>query len=209
VLSPTTPNAYTLAPPSFNFVEAASSIGGAFTISPFFRTTTLAPTLNLLMQEGHARALSSPNLVTTPGTKATFLVGGQIPVVTSSGLGTVNVTYQNYGVQLNVTPTILGNGSIEALIAPQISALDYANAVIVSGFTIPALTVSELSTDVVTRPGESILLGGLVERIEMKTISKIPLLSDIPILGRLFTSTQYQNKQSDVVFVMTPEILSR
>jgi pilus assembly protein CpaC len=200
VLSPTTPNAYTL---------AASSIGGAFTISPFFRTTTLAPTLNLLMQEGHARALSSPNLVTTPGTKATFLVGGQIPVVTSSGLGTVNVTYQNYGVQLNVTPTILGNGSIEALIAPQISALDYANAVIVSGFTIPALTVSELSTDVVTRPGESILLGGLVERIEMKTISKIPLLSDIPILGRLFTSTQYQNKQSDVVFVMTPEILSR
>jgi pilus assembly protein CpaC len=147
--------------------------------------------------------------VTTPGTKATFLVGGQIPVVTSSGLGTVNVTYQNYGVQLNVTPTILGNGSIEALIAPQISALDYANAVIVSGFTIPALTVSELSTDVVTRPGESILLGGLVERIEMKTISKIPLLSDIPILGRLFTSTQYQNKQSDVVFVMTPEILSR
>jgi Flp pilus assembly secretin CpaC len=208
-ISPTQPNSYTLGPPSFNFVEGASSLGGAFTIAPFFRTSTLAPTLNLLMQQGHARALSSPNLVTTPGTKATFLVGGQIPVVTSSGLGTVNVTYQNYGVQLNVTPTILGNGSIEALIAPEISALDYADAVIVSGFTIPALTVSQLTTDVVTRPGESILLGGLVQRVEMKTISKIPLLSDIPILGKLFTSTQYQSQQADVVFVMTPEILTR
>jgi pilus assembly protein CpaC len=95
------------------------------------------------------------------------------------------------------------------LIAPTISALDYADAVVASGFVIPALTVSQLSTDVVTRPGESILLGGLVQRVEMKTISKIPLLSDIPILGKLFTSTAYQSQQSDVVFVMTPEILTR
>ncbi len=130
-------------------------------------------------------------------------------MVTSTGLGQVNVTYQNYGVQLNVTPTILGNGSIEAIVAPTVSALDYADAVIVSGFEIPALTVSQLSTDVVTRPGESILLGGLVKRLQQKTISKIPLLSDIPILGKLFTDTQYQSQQSDVVFVMTPEIITR
>jgi len=208
-VNPTQPGTYTLTPPSFPFVEAITPIGGAFTLQPFYRTTTLAPTLNLLMTEGHARILSSPDLVTSPGTKATFLVGGQIPVVTSTGLGQVNVTYQNYGVQLNVTPTILGNGSVEAVIAPTISALDFADAVTVSGFVIPALTVSQLSTDVVTRPGESILLGGLVKRLEQKTISKIPLLSDIPILGRLFTSTAYQSTQSDVVFVMTPEILTR
>jgi pilus assembly protein CpaC len=161
------------------------------------------------MQEGHAKALASPDLVTRPGTKATFLVGGQIPVVTSTGLGAVNVQYQNYGVQLNVTPTILGNGSVETVIAPQISALDYANAVIVSGFSIPALTVSQLSTDVITRPGESILMGGLVQHLERKVVQKIPLLSDIPILGKLFTSTSYQNSQTDVVFVMTPEIITR
>jgi pilus assembly protein CpaC len=147
--------------------------------------------------------------VTSPGAKATFLVGGQIPVVTSSGLGTVNVVYKDYGVQLNVTPDILGNGSVHAVIAPEISRLDYANAVVVSGFTIPALIVSKLSTDVITRPGESIILGGLVNRQEIKTISKIPLLSSIPILGKLFTSTNYQNAQSDVVFVMTPEIVTR
>ena len=137
------------------------------------------------------------------------MVGGEIPVVTSTSLGATNVQYQPYGVELTVTPTILGNGSVEAVIAPQISALDYANAVVMSGFTIPALTISRLSTDVITRPGESIIMGGMVERIEQKTISKIPILSAIPILGKLFTSTAYQNKQSDVVFVMTPEILTR
>jgi pilus assembly protein CpaC len=148
-------------------------------------------------------------LVTSPGAKATFLVGGSIPVVTSTGLGAINVQYQPYGVQLNVTPTVRGNGSVEAVIAPEISALDYANAVIVSGFTIPALTISQLTTDVITRPGESILMGGLVSRVEKRTISKIPILAEIPILGKLFTSTSYQNQQSDVVFVMTPEILTR
>jgi Flp pilus assembly secretin CpaC len=207
----TSPTTYSLGPPSYPVTENPTLLGSAlgWTVQPFFRTVALAPTINLLMQEGHARVLSSPSLVTSPGTKATFLVGGQIPVVTSSGLGTVNVVYKDFGVQLNVTPEILGNGSVHAVVAPEISRLDFADAVVVSGFTIPALTVSRLSTDVITRPGESILLGGLVNRLEQRTISKIPLLSDIPILGKLFTSTAYQHMESDVVFVMTPEIITR
>ena len=198
-----------LQPPAFPFIEAPRPVGLGFTVGPFYRTSTLAPTLNLLMQEGHLRVLSSPDLVTVPGAKATFLVGGQIPVVTSTTLGSTNVQYQNYGVQLNVTPTVLGNGSVEAVVAPMISAIDDTNAVELNGFFIPALTVSELSTDVITRPGESILLGGLVKRLDAKTISKIPLLSSIPILGKLFTSTAYQHQETDVVFVMTPEIVTR
>lgn len=193
----------------FPFFEQSQPNGRALNVGPFYRTIGLAPTLNLLMQEGHVRELSSPNLVTSPGSAATFLVGGQIPVVTSTGLGQVNVTYKDYGVQLNVTPQILGNGSVESKVNPVVSDLDYSNAVIVSGFTIPALKVSQLSTDVVTRPGESIVMGGLVRRVESKTISKIPLLSSIPILGKLFTSTNYQHADSDVVFVMTPEIVTR
>jgi Flp pilus assembly secretin CpaC len=199
----------TIATPSFPLFEQVQGIGHALNIGPFYRTIGIAPTLNLLMQEGHLRELSSPDLVTSPGSPATFLVGGQIPVVTSTALGQVNVTYKDYGVQLNVTPTILGNGSVESKVAPQISDLDYSNAVIVSGFLIPALKVSQLSTDVITRPGESILMGGLVRRVETKTISKIPLLSSIPILGKLFTSTAYQHNESDVIFVMTPEIITR
>jgi pilus assembly protein CpaC len=201
---------YTLnANPSFPAVEEPQGPGRALNIGAFFRTVTLAPTLNLLMQEGHARVLSAPDLVTTPGNNATFLVGGQIPIPFSSGLGQTSIQYQQFGVQLNVTPTLLGNGAVEAKITPDISSLDFQDGVQQNGFVIPALKESKISTDLITQPGESIIMGGMVQHIENKTIQKIPLLSDIPILGQLFRSTSYQNNQSDVVFVMTPEVITR
>ena len=202
-------NQYVLGQPSFPAVEVPQPPGRALNVGPFFRTITLAPTLNLLLQEGHARILSSPNLVTSPGSRADFLVGGQIPIPFSTGLGQVSIQYKDFGVKLDVTPTILGNGSIETLIAPEVSNLDFANAITESGFVIPALKISRLSTDIVTEPGESIIMGGMVNRVEQRTISKIPLLGDIPVLGQLFRSVQYQSQKTDVVFVMTPEIITR
>lgn len=200
---------YILGGPNFPAVESPVGPGKALTAGAFFRTITLAPTLNLLLQEGHARVLSAPDLVTTPGNAASFLVGGSFPVPYSSGLGQVSIQYKDYGVQLNVTPTLLGNGAVEAKIAPNISDLDFSNAVTENGFVIPALRTSQLSTDVITQPGESIIMGGMLRRVEQRTINKIPLLGDIPILGNLFRSTNYQHQQSDVVFVMTPEVITR
>jgi pilus assembly protein CpaC len=200
---------YILGGPNFPVVESPVGPGKALTTGPFFRTITLAPTLNLLLQEGHARMLSAPDLVTTPGNPATFLVGGSFPIPYSTGLGQVSIQYKDYGVQLNVTPTLLGNGAVEAKIAPNVSDLDFSNAVTENGFLIPALRTSQLSTDVITQPGESIIMGGMLRRVETRTINKIPILGDIPILGNLFRSTQYQNQQSDIVFVMTPEIITR
>jgi pilus assembly protein CpaC len=202
-------NTYTLGPPSFPIVETTQPAGGALKIGAFFRTITLAPTLNLMLSEGHAHLLSAPDLVTTPGMPATFLVGGQIPIPISSGLGAVSIQYENFGVQLNVTPTLLGNGAVQAQIAPDISDLDFADGVNQNGFVIPALKESKLSTNVITQPGESIIMGGLVRRVENRTILKIPILGDLPILGKLFRSTSYQNNQSDVVFVMTPVVITR
>ncbi len=202
-------NSYVIGPPSFPIVEAPVNLGKALTSGAFFRTVTLAPTLNLLLQEGHARILSSPDLVTTPGNKATFLVGGSFPIPYASGLGQVSIQYKDYGVQLNVTPTLLGNGAVEAQIAPNISDLDFSNGVTENGFVIPALRTSTLSTDVIAQPGESIVMGGLLRRVEQRTINKIPLLGDIPILGQLFRSVNYQHQNSDVVFVMTPELITR
>jgi len=198
---------YTLGGPSFPIVENIPS--GALKIGAFFRTITLAPTLNLMLSEGHARLLSSPDLVTTPGMLATFLVGGQIPIPLSTGLGQVSIVYKDFGVQLNVTPTLLGNGAVQAQIAPDISDLDFADGVSQNGFVIPALKESKLSTNVITQPGESIIMGGMVRRVESRTIQKIPLLGDLPILGKLFRSTNYQNSQSDIVFVMTPVVITR
>ncbi len=200
---------YTLGPPAFPVVESPAPAGQALKLQPFFRSFTLAPTLNALIQNGDARILSSPDLVTTPGNLATFLVGGQFPIPFSTGLGTVSIQYQPFGVQLNVTPTLLGNGAVEAKITPDISDLDFADGISENGFVIPALKQSKLSTDVITMPGESIIMGGMVRHVETRTILKIPLLSSIPILGKLFQSTNYQNNRSDIVFVMTPQVITR
>ncbi|MDQ2872713.1 MAG: type II and III secretion system protein, partial [Candidatus Eremiobacteraeota bacterium] len=181
----------------------------ALDLGPFFRTTFLAPTLDLILQSGHARVLSSPNLMTTPGNEATFLVGGQIPYVFSTGLGQVSVVFKDYGVQMHVTPTIMPDGSIETKIAPDISNLDYQNAVQVNGFFIPAIKESRLSTDLLTHDGQSVIMGGLINRMEQRTIVKVPYLSSIPVLGKLFQSTRYQDGQTDVVFVMTPQIITQ
>ena len=202
-------NTYILGPPSFPAVESPVGGGKALTTGPFFRTITLAPTLNLLLQEGHARILSSPDLVTTPGNEATFLVGGQIPIPYSSGLGQIAIQYKDFGVQLRVTPIVLGNGAVQASISPDISDLDFQDGVNANGFLIPALKESRLSTNIITQPGESVIMGGMLRRVDQRTISKIPLLGDIPILGNLFRSVNYQHSQSDVVFVMTPEIITR
>jgi pilus assembly protein CpaC len=200
---------FTLGQAIFPIVESATAIGKALTIGAFFRTTTLAPTLNLIITSGHARILSSPDLVTMPGHKADFLVGGEIPIPVSTGPQQIAIDYKEYGVKLEVTPMILGNGDVETLIAPEVSDLDFADGVTLNGFVVPALKTSQLSTDVITKTGESIVMGGLLSHMETRNITKIPLLGDLPIIGPLFRSTSYQTSKTDVVFVMTPTILTR
>jgi pilus assembly protein CpaC len=203
---------FTLGPPQFVGIEnpnPSNSFGKVLGLGSIARATLLAPTLDLLMSEGHAKLLSSPDLVTLPGSEATFLVGGKIPIPVSNGLGSVTVQYVDFGVKLKVTPTVLGSGGIECKITPEVSNLDFADAVTLNGFTIPALKISTLSTDVITQTGESIVMGGLLNRIESVNVQKIPLLSDIPILGKLFRSTNYQKSETDVVFILTPTIITR
>jgi len=203
---------FQVVPPSFTAIEnpnPSNLFGRAANVGNLGRATMLAPTLDLLLQEGHARLLSSPDLMTVPGNEASFLVGGQIPIPVSNGLGSVTIQYETFGVNLKVTPTLLGNGSIESKIAPEVSDLDFTDGVQLNGFVVPGLKVSKLQTDVITQSGESIVMGGLLRRVENKTVTKIPLLADIPILGQLFRSTAYQRSDSDVVFILTPTIVTR
>ena len=205
---PNNPGSYTIGNPSYVAIEGGSN-NPALNIAPFFRLTKLAPTLDLIVQSGHARILSSPNLVTSPGQEATFLVGGEIPYAFSTGLGQISIVFKEYGVKLQMTPTLLGNGTVETKIAPEVSDLDFADGITLNGFVVPALKTSKLSTDIVTRDGESVVMGGLLRRIETRNIDKIPLLGDLPILGKLFRSTNYQKTDTDVVFVMTPDVIVR
>ena len=212
--TPTSQGTLTLGPPSFPITEAKppSGKGNAFEpfgLGPFFRTTVLAPTIDLMMSQGHAKMLSAPDLTTVPGQAATFLVGGQIPVPQAGALGAVSVTYENYGVQLNVTPTLLGNGDVATKINPEVSDLDFQDGVQLNGFTIPALKTSSISTNVITAPGESIIMGGMLRHVESRSIEEIPLLSRLPIIGKLLRDVRYQRQETNIVFIMTPAVITR
>jgi pilus assembly protein CpaC len=205
---PFNPYKETIGPPAFQLIEKAS-LGPPFNISSFVRTTSIAPIINLVVQSGHAKVLSSPNLTTVPGKEATFLVGGEVPYVVSNGNVGTTVVFKEYGVRLNMTPILLGNGQVETKITPEISALDFADGISYNGFVVPSLKTSRISTDVITKAGESIIMGGLLARIEERNYNKIPLLGDLPILGQLFRSVRYKTGETDVVFVMTPEVIVR
>jgi pilus assembly protein CpaC len=208
---PNNPNVFNIVDPNFVAIEGAGSAqaGRALNIAPFFRLTRLAPTLDLIVQTGHARVLSAPDLVTSPGQAASFLVGGEIPYAYSTGLGTTSIVFKEYGVKLDMTPTLLPDGTVETKIAPEVSDLDFQSGIQVNGFVVPALKTSRLKTDIVTHDGDSVVMGGLLRHIEQKNISKIPGLGDLPILGKLFRSTRYSTSQTDVVFVMTPDVIVR
>jgi Flp pilus assembly secretin CpaC len=188
-----------------------TATGQAFNIARgrFIRAAFLAPTLDALIRNGNARVLSAPELVAMPGAQANFLVGGEIPYVVSTGLGQVNVQFKEYGVRLNVTPTILPDGGVETKLTPEVSDLDFQDGVIASGILLPAFKTSRITTDVITKSGESIVMAGLLRRQETRNVDKIPGLGDLPILGKLFRSTRYQKQETDVVFVMTPEVITR
>ena len=206
----TKPGGFDYGLPRFPITESCGSClpGKALNAGPWIRTTLVAPTIDLLMQTGHARVLSSPDLVATNGTAASFLVGGQFPYLFSTGLGQVSVDFKNYGVQLKVTPTLLPNGDVQAVVNPDISDLDYENAAQYNGFLVPALKESTISTSVIAQDGQSIVLGGLLRHLDSRTIQKIPLLSEIPVFGKLFQSVAYQHGDTNVVFVMTPRVIT-
>jgi pilus assembly protein CpaC len=209
--SPNNPGVFDIVQPSFTAIEGAGSsqAGRALNLSPFFRLTRLAPTLDLIINTGHARILSAPNLVTSPGQAASFLVGGEIPYAYSTGLGNTSIVFKEYGVKLDMTPTLLPDGTVQTKIAPEVSDLDFQSGITVQGFVVPALKTSRLKTDIVTHDGDSVVMGGLLRHIEQKNIQKIPGLGDLPILGKLFRSTQYRSSDTDVVFVMTPDVIVR
>jgi pilus assembly protein CpaC len=209
--SPNNPGVFDIVDPSFVAIEGAGSAqaGRALNLSPFFRLTRLAPTLDLIITSGHARVLSAPNLVTSPGQAASFLVGGEVPYAYSAGLGQTSIVFKEYGVKLDMTPTLLPDGTVQTKISPEVSDLDFQSGITASGFVIPALKTSRLKTDIVTHDGDSVVMGGLLRHIEQKNIQKIPGLGDLPILGKLFRSTQYRTSETDIVFVMTPDVIVR
>ncbi|HEX3952004.1 MAG TPA: type II and III secretion system protein family protein [Stellaceae bacterium] len=167
--------------------------------------------LDALAQEGLLTTLAEPNLTATNGQPASFLAGGEFPIpVASTGVGnaqTITVDFKTFGVSLDVTPTIIDAEHLNLKIRPEVSELTNNGAVTISGFSIPALTVRRAETTVELGSGESFMLGGLMENTSTQNISKIPALGDIPIIGQLFRSQQFQTNETELVIIVTPYLV--
>ncbi|MBA3240913.1 MAG: hypothetical protein H0T60_06770, partial [Acidobacteria bacterium] len=166
--------------------------------------------IHALKTQGALRSLAEPNLIAMDGQQASFLAGGEFPVpmVQSGGeKSTVTVVFKEYGVRLNFKPTIIDEDHIRLELEPEVSTIDFANGVKFDGYVIPALKTRRAKTGVELRDGQSFALAGLLDNQEMRSLQKIPVLGDIPVLGALFTSKSFQKSETELMFIVTAQLV--
>jgi pilus assembly protein CpaC len=169
--------------------------------------TSINMTLSALEERGLARSLAEPNLVALSGDTASFLAGGAFYVPTASSTGTPSATQVNFGVGLAFTPTVLKDGLIDLVIKPEVSDVDTTHSVVIDGTTVPGLITRKASTTLELRDGQTFMLGGLLQNTSSTTQDMIPWVGDVPVLGALFRSAQYQKNETDLVIIVTPHIV--
>jgi len=197
-----------------------NTIGGAgrteFTVTDALNIFAFRPDLNLaaflklLQTEGNLQILAEPNLVTTNGKEASFLVGGEFPVPILQGganSGAVTVQFREFGIRLTFNPSITENGTVKMYVKPEVSTIDLARAVQISGFTIPALATRRVESNIELSPGQSFVIGGLIDDRTTETFSRMPGLASIPLLGQLFKSRDQNHSKSELIVLVTPEIV--
>jgi pilus assembly protein CpaC len=163
--------------------------------------------IQALRTNGLIRDLAEPNLMAMSGQEASFLAGGEIPIpVPSPGSGgsTITIEYKEYGVHLSFLPIVMGDGRIRLKTAPEVSELDYSKAVTISGTSVPGLTERKLQTTVELSEGQTFALAGLLQNNINANKSVTPVLGDLPVLGPLFRSVQYQRNETELVVLVTP-----
>ncbi|MDX7951732.1 type II and III secretion system protein family protein [Lichenihabitans sp. Uapishka_5] len=168
--------------------------------------------ISALESRGLLRSLAEPNLIANSGEKAEFLAGGEIPIPianqTTNGSPQITVSYKEFGVKLSFTPTVLKNRQIHLDLEPEVSNIDPSLAVAVGGgISVPGLTKRRAKTSVDLHDGQSFAIAGLLQTSSNRTIDQLPWLGSVPVLGALFRSTQYQASETELVVIVTPELV--
>jgi len=191
---------------------------GKYSLSDFLNIFVFSNKLNIgtvvraLQEKGLFQSLAEPNLIATNGKEASFLAGGEYPYPVVQGGGNSNavtIMFKEFGVRLSFTPTVLGGDLINLKVKPEVSSLDFANAVTVSGFRVPSLMTRRTETEVELRDGQTFAIAGLLNNTVQDSMRKIPGIGDIPILGWLFKSRAMQKSQTELVVMITPTIVRR
>lgn len=163
--------------------------------------------LDLLQSNGMARVLAEPTLVALSGQSASFLAGGELPLLEPQGLGTSTITFKPFGIGLTVSPTVLSADRIALKVAPEASDLDYSNALTLNGVQVPSISTRRADTTVELGDGESFVIGGLVSSTVASTVNKLPLLGDLPIIGSFFRNLDYKRQDKELVIIVTPRLV--
>jgi pilus assembly protein CpaC len=185
------------------------SITDALNIFAFRPDLNLAAFIKALQAENILQILAEPNLVTANGKEANFLVGGEFPVPILQGganSGAVTVQFREFGIRLSFTPNITANNTIKVYVRQEVSTLDLAHGVQLSGFLIPALATRRAETNVELSDGQTFVVAGLLNNQESEVMSKLPVISSIPILGTLFKSKKEEKESTELVLMITPEV---
>jgi pilus assembly protein CpaC len=167
--------------------------------------------IEALQTKNLLQILAEPNLIAVNGKKASFLAGGQFPfpiVQPGAGFTAVTISFKEFGVKLDFTPVIMPNGNIHLTVAPEVSTLDFADALTISGFTIPALSTRKAETEFELRDGQSFVIAGLIDNRVTDIWNKVPGLGDIPILGNFFKSKSIQKSNSELMVLCTVHRIS-
>jgi pilus assembly protein CpaC len=200
---------------SAEFGAPVASAGGKFTFSDFLNFFILSEKYDLglaikaLQTRGLFQSLAEPNLVAESGKEASFLAGGEFPIPIAQGVGgnmAITVQFKEFGIRLNFIPVVNGD-RVHLKVRPEVSTLDFGNAVVLNGFRIPALSTRRTETELELGDGQTFAIAGLLNNNMNSTLQKIPGIGDIPILGQLFRSKAAQKNRTELVVMITPQIL--
>jgi len=198
-----------------NFGSPVDKASGKFSFSDFLNFFILSEKYDLglaikaLQSRGLFESLAEPNLVAQSGKEASFLAGGEFPVPIAQGSGSnmaITVQFKEFGIRLNFTPVVNGD-RVQLKVRPEVSTLDFGNAVVLNGFRIPALSTRRTETELELIDGQTFAIAGLLNNNMNSTLQKIPGIGDIPILGQLFRSKAAQKNRTELVVMITPQIL--
>lgn len=185
------------------------TIADALTIFAFRPDLNLAAFIKALQARSLLEILAEPNLVTTNGKEASFLVGGEFPVPVLQGganSGAITIMFREFGVRLTFNPIITSNRTVRMYVRPEVSTLDFTNAVSLNGFTIPALSTRKMETNIELGEGQTFIIAGLIDNRVTDTVSHIPALANLPIIGNIFKSKDEKKSRTELVVMVTPEI---
>lgn len=166
--------------------------------------------IKALKSRGDYKSLAEPNLIAADGKEATFLAGGEFPfpVVQGGQSNAITIMWKEFGVRLNFTPTVTDAGNIRLKVAPEVSSLDFTNGLTLEGFQIPSILTRRAETEVELKPGQNLAIAGLLDNSILKNVDKLPILGDIPILGRLFQSRDIRQNRTELLVIVTPYFVS-